>query len=289
MSFKPQKALHLYKDLELKTPKSPDYMYIVTEKLDGWYGYLDFGPEINDQIRSRAGRVIPALTDLSQSIYDSTRQFPKGGRLIFEIYTPHVPFHIQNGIYNKKYEQATMCSLKVHDFIPDDIDIQASMRKTVAEGIVNKMNNPRVEFIEPLGLVKGSELMPLAESIWSEGGEGIIGVRHDSYYSAGKRNADVIKVKKEVQLDLLVTGIYRGEVGSKYEDTLGGLIVINKAGVTNRLSGMSDAQRDDWFNEPSQIVGKVVEVDAMEVLEDGKLREGRFKWVRHDKGKADID
>ena len=48
------------------------------------------------------------------------------------------------------------------------------------------------------------------------------------------------------------------------------------------MSGMADTQRSEWFDNPDSIVGKVVEVQAMEVSKHGVLREPRFKGVRFD-------
>ena len=41
--------------------------------------------------------------------------------------------------------------------------------------------------------------------------------------------------------------------------------------------------------EPHSIIGKVVEVQAMQILDNGSLREGRMKAVRHDKDRSEID
>jgi DNA ligase-1 len=75
----------------------------------------------------------------------------------------------------------------------------------------------------------------------------------------------------------------------KYSDTLGALLVRDKNGITHTISGMTDGQRELWWENPLLIQGKVVEVKAMKELPDGSLREPRFKCIREDKTIGDID
>jgi len=51
---------------------------------------------------------------------------------------------------------------------------------------------------------------------------------------------------------------------------------------------MSDKQRNEWWRNPSLIIGKIVKVDAMTFTSTGLLREPRFKEVREDKTEADF-
>ena len=60
-------------------------------------------------------------------------------------------------------------------------------------------------------------------------------------------------------------------------------------GFTGTQSGMTDAQRDEWWKAESAIIGKVVEIKAMKRLKDGSLREPRFKSIRFDKTVSEID
>jgi DNA ligase-1 len=124
-------------------------------------------------------------------------------------------------------------------------------------------------------------------NVISKGGEGVILKDIDSGYFFGKRNDRMLKIKEEVTKDFVVIGIAEGE--GKYKDTLGTLVVQGKNRVTHSISGMTDAQRELWWSEPSLIHGKVVEVKAMKELPDGSLREPRFKCIREDKTIGDID
>ena len=110
--------------------------------------------------------------------------------------------------------------------------------------------------------------------------------RLDAHYSPGAWIADLLKIKEELTLDLLVVDVEEGE--GKYEGMLGKLIVQEKDGTQHKVSGMTDEERRLWWNRPSIIIGQVVEVKAMKRLPNGSLREARFKAIRHDKTAMDI-
>lgn len=102
----------------------------------------------------------------------------------------------------------------------------------------------------------------------------------DAPYMVGRcRNAEVVKVKPLIELDLRVVGVEKS-IGEKTGKNTGALIVKLKDGKTGKVAtGMSQAEVDniDWF------IGLIVAVEAMAWTEDGKLREPRFKGVRLDK------
>lgn len=116
-------------------------------------------------------------------------------------------------------------------------------------------------------------------------GEGIILKESDAGYEEGKRNSTLMKIKCEGSFELLVIGVEEGE--GKYKGTLGKLIVRDANGIINKISGMSDYLRDLWWETPSLIKDKLVEVACMKVLPNKSLREGRYKATRHDKDEVD--
>lgn len=287
MANSPQKALHLYIEADKKKPKYIGEEYMVFEKHDGWYGYIDL-PSCT--IHSRAMRVIPALRDFCLEIQGKAPNVR--GRLLFEIMIEGMEvdsFHTLNGILNRKHEQADDVYLRVHDFIPlKQNEMSAKTRYEFASEIVSRFSDSRVRTSPLLGVSSNpDEWQALAAKVWEKGGEGVILKRSNAPYSFEKRNADLMKIKEEVTLDLLVVDVIGGE--GKYSHTLGALIVQGKNGIKHKISGMTDAERDDWWMKPNDIKGKVVEVKAMKVLKDGTLREPRYKAVRFDKSPTEID
>lgn len=109
--------------------------------------------------------------------------------------------------------------------------------------------------------------------------DGIILRKHDGPWTQGARDENIIKVKPTPTYDLTVVDVEEGK--GKYVGMLGKLVVSYKG---NRLgvSGMTDAQRREWWKNPGTIIGQVVEVAAMGESSKGLLREPRFKGIRYD-------
>ena len=283
-----QKAKHLYAELDKKKPACIGVTYAIMEKMDGWYGYIDLDGTGSAWITSRAGRAIPSLVDLSKQLRAAIPT-AFSGRLIFEITIPSIPdFSTLNGVLNRSKApcQAAGVVLKCHDLICDKNECFTDRY----DRLINLVNNTSLNALE-LAKIHGygshTDVQAFAEKVWERGGEGAIGKQLNAPYHAGKRDATLIKVKEDVDADLLVIGVLGGQ--GKYQGTLGTLVCRDKAGNKHRVSGMTDAQRDTWWNNIEDIVGKVIEIKAMKKLPDGQYREPRFKAVRFDKTVADID
>lgn len=121
-------------------------------------------------------------------------------------------------------------------------------------------------------------------------------IMHDlgAPYSAGRcRNAEVVKVKPLIELDLLVLDVElaRGEKTGKRTASLVVKLADGKRG--NVATGLTQKDIDafhDWTSDlcKLQLSGKmIVAVEAMGWTDDGLLREPRFKGFRHDKVEAD--
>lgn len=298
--IKPQKALHLYLELEKKRTKVADDEFAIFEKYDGWYGLRETIGEglISSDIMSRAGRVIPSLVGLSASLSASerTKLITIKGTIIFEILVEGIPvFSELNGMLNRSKGECECkgAYLMVHDFVPtDDKAMPFLERYKIASAYVEALGHPKVRIAPIIATGSHEEVQRQAELIWSRrstttSDEGAIGKRVDAPYSEGKQNKDIIKVKSEVTLEMVVVGMEEGE--GKYAGTLGKLIVKQKNGLKHAVSGMTDEERALWWEYPKLVLFKVAEIQAMQVLENGSLREGRFKAIRHDKTVDEID
>ncbi len=283
-----QKAKHLYLELDKKKPSCDGVEYAVFEKYDGWYGYIDLNGTGNEWIMSRAGRAIPSLVNLSKHIRERSPKHIRG-RLIFEITIPSIPdFSTLNGVLNRSKApcQASGVLLKCHDFITDE-NKAFQLRYSELLELVSSINSDHAEVAPIQAYGYFDCIQTVAEHVWERGGEGAIGKALYSPYNAGKRDWTLLKVKEDVDADLLVTNVLEG--AGKYKGTLGALICKDKEGKVHRISGMTDEQRYQWWTNPEAIIGSVVEIKAMKKLPDGQYREPRFKAVRFDKTEADID
>lgn len=124
----------------------------------------------------------------------------------------------------------------------------------------------------------------------SKGEEGIM-INLDVTYKT-KRHKGLLKVKKFISDDLKCLGIFEGE--GKYEGTLGGIYLNYKGNKIACGSGFNDEQRDFYYNNPDEIVGKIVEIQYFEETtnkKDDKLsvRFPVFKGVREDKTEESLE
>ena len=285
-----QKVKHLYLEEAKRKPAHLGHWYMLTEKKDGWYGYMDF-PEC--KIRSRAGREIPSMQWLSDKLrFLYKRLGTLRGRLIFEILLTDVEeFSELNGILNRKYEDASNAHLYVHDFIRNwDPTFAASVRYEIMKEIVSLS---RTHELTPAKIYDCTDDVNdwyrYADKVWNRGGEGIICKRELGIYTPDTKNYDLMKIKKKIAAELLVVDWKYGRKGTKYEKILGTITCRDKAGLLYDVSGMSDLQRLEWCKHFDTIKGEVVEVEAMERSSKGKLREPRFKAIRFDKHASEID
>lgn len=284
----PQKALHFHIEAEKRNPKYVDRNYMVLEKYDGWYGYVDFVNGKSQGMRSKTGRLVPAWNLYNKQLDAiELERFPNC-RIIFEAVIPGMQFHELNGLFNQKQRELSNVTFMTHDLV-------TVQNRNFKQRYFNLMDC-HDEFVElpffkrarPIAISGSPDLWEgFAENVIEKGGEGIIMKALDASYSPGKRNADILKIKCEITLDLLCIGIHEGE--GKYQGTTGKLIVKDKKGQHFYISGMTDAERDEWWNCPSKVVGHVVEVQAMKWINGENLREARFKAIRFDKTEQDID
>ncbi len=97
-----------------------------------------------------------------------------------------------------------------------------------------------------------------------------------------KRSHAWMKIKPKETYDAIVVGVKKGK--GKYKGTLGA-IIFNYKGKVCSTSGMTDKERDEWWNlfKKGGLKGRMVEVEAAEVTKHGALRHPRFKRFRDDK------
>lgn len=284
MFGKPQKALHLYIDEEKKSPKHVGVTYAVFEKFDGWYMYVDFIDGKWGEIKSRAGRAIPSVQHLNifKEIIPTENM-----RLIFEGTIPGMEFKDLNGIFNRLSPVQEIVVFKLHDVLTEE-NKPFNLRYKQALDIELKLNSDLVEAVKLLSVSREKvDWVRCYEQILSQGGEGVILKQAFGLYHPDKRNHTLMKIKCELTLDLVVIGLVKGE--KKYANTLGALQVQEKDGTVHTISGMTDAERDYFWTFPDEIIGKVVEVQAMKRISNGSLREPRFKAIRYDKAVSEID
>jgi len=270
-----QKVLHLHLEEAKKKPKIQGE-YMVTEKLDGWYVYVDYcavdgwGP-----IRSRQGRIIPSLVDNT----DFYNMKPRVScRIIAEATIPGMNFHELNGVLNRSKGdcQASGVKFYAHDIILlDDLDLEALERYDVLHSVIQGSSIERVPL---LALTDDRDnWMYQAQKVWERGGEGVVLKAEGSTYQPGKRNSSLMKIKLEELVVGECTHFYY-TVGDKGNRNLNiGVRLASGSKVDVRIPKFSDIAAIE--DDSSFILGKEVELKCMCKLPDGSLREPRFNNV----------
>lgn len=298
----PQKALHLYVEEQKKKPNI-NHTYFVTEKLDGWYTYLDVvGTEIVS-FKSRTHRVIPALlphhAEARSLLRNTLPMFQNFGvyscRVLCETVIPDMDFHTANGLLNRTANFAELTPVfHIHDVVPFGIDGACSgwngeKRQRLVmtlDKVIQTMHYDSFRTV-PVRTISSKKDDWLAEfhKVVDAGGEGVVLKRVDADYAPGARNSSLMKIKLEESFDLLCEGVVDtvGEKGNPNKN----LRLVDAAGT--KVEVRLGADKDLETIAETSPVGHVIEIKCMTKLASGGYREPRFKAFRWDKSPTDID
>ena len=127
--------------------------------------------------------------------------------------------------------------------------------------------------------------------IVANGGEGLVFKRTDGLYTPGKKPINNwIKCKKRITLDVMIIG-YNNDGSGKNKNLfksiqIGMMIDGKQKHVGNVHSGISDELRVDMHNNRESYINKIIEVEAMDMMEGDdtiSLRHARLIRFRDDK------
>lgn len=266
---------------------------LASEKLDGVF-CLAVVLDGKCYIYSRTGEEYTSLNHLKGDLCNLAR-ISQLDVFIFEAYATGLPQPTISGYCRDTKDQHRVIDAFIHDamtfedFRTGDTEgyysryvyLQACMKYFDQEtGVIHCVPQKEVYSLE--------HLQKYADYMIDKGCEGIVAREEFSSYQAGKRNKSMIKVKKGVSFDLKVVALEEGE--GKYKCHCGKLVCEDSKGIKVRVgSGLTDEQRQLWWSAhgSSEILGKIVQIDAMAVSTKGVLREPRFKGIRTDKVEVD--
>lgn len=285
--------------------------FVVTEKLDGnrcvaafnktsnkWEFYsrsgkpmkVDFNMDGFDTDCIYDGEVMSdAQTDLSIRRYESILNDTD---FAHETFDAQLMFNRTSGLINRQGMNKKGLIYNVFDII--GADNYCDRRETLAT--INPVGAD-VRILPTLYIGKDKNVMSaLLGRITQMGGEGIMLNRIDRGYEH-KRSDALLKYKQVQFMDMKVVGYYGGT--GKYAGLVGGLsckleTADGKIIECDVGSGLSDAQRFVWANDPSRIVGKIVQIGYHELTQSEEnhgtnvysLRFPRLIKVREDKSET---
>ena len=104
-------------------------------------------------------------------------------------------------------------------------------------------------------------------NILDRGGEGVMINVASAPYEC-KRTANLLKVKEMYTMDLKIIGFEEGLVGTKFEGTLGAIVIDYKGYSVKVGSGYSEEDREFFWKNQNELLGRVIEVQYFEETQD---------------------
>lgn len=273
----------------------------ITQKLDG-HRTLAIIKDGNVTFRTRKGHEINGLDELKEdflNFYQSGKAVVFDGEVTIEDDSiPMEKVFQETSKLLRKDGIKTGLKFNMFDFIPyeDFFDGETVLRYKERRMSLTHLFNHNSYKPRHIGLVKmlysgydkdeiGKWLAYALENGW----EGIMLNLDTPYYC--KRHSGILKVKEFSDCDVLVSDVFEGQ--GKYEGTLGGIVIDYKDWKVKVGSGFTDEQRDYFWKNKDEIVGKIVQVQHFGETTNQKdealsLRFPVFKNTRLDKTLEDI-
>ncbi|MCL2391508.1 MAG: hypothetical protein FWC66_02720 [Oscillospiraceae bacterium] len=260
-----------------KYPLKEDEWFSLSQKLNGVRGTFFEG-----KIISRQGKEFIGLEHI---IEDINRLFPVSddwvldGELVrnnTEGLADNENFRIGTGLLSQDDADKHSMQFIVFDILPKAEFVAAESALTymlrlnelreIGEA-VNHLNLESIRLVEIL--YTGCDLSMIdhfLDQMVSQDKEGLMLNRDKKYYR--KRHNGILKVKRFYTVDLQVTATEEGS--GRLLGKLGAFVVAYKGTAVNVGSGMTDEQRDEFWQARDSLVGRVIEVKYKEESMDKK-------------------
>jgi DNA ligase-1 len=290
--------------------------FMCNRKLDGYRCLAIHDHEGNVELRTRNGKLIEGYAGIEQDIFE----LPKGFVYDGEIMAPTGSFADMQKNAFKKGITDKQGVLNIFDVIPLDEFKNGKSEKKLRERVgrlldldenyIDTIPLWNLQIVEPGEFLTNNEegitrAYELHAQFTSEGYEGTMVNDLDGYYVC-KRSYNIQKIKDFYEIDLYVVAVYEGEAGTKYEGTMGGVMVdLSDRDIIEQLpekmhkfvegetfqvgvgSGWSDEQRRQYWENTNLIVGKFIQIKFQEVTLNEKgehsLRFPTVVKIRDDK------
>jgi DNA ligase-1 len=176
-------------------------------------------------------------------------------------------FQIGTGIINSDDSDKSCIKFVIYECIPNEEFENGESKlkyKARREQILNplttaisRLNTDNLEVVSII--YEGSDksvIQPLLDKADKDGWEGLM-LNKDTKWK-NKRNNGILKVKSFKHADIRCTDIAEGD--GKYKGTLGLIKCDYKGYELGVGSGFTDEQRNYYWNNPNEIIGKIVQI-----------------------------
>lgn len=282
--------------------------FVVTEKLDGNRCIAAYNEDVGDwEFYSRSGKRMNVYFDMTgldtdfiydgevmseaQTVLSMKRYYSILNDTDFahETFDAQLMFNKTSGLINRHTTSKKGLIYNIFDIITDG---DYSHRRTIL--ITMSPSSDDIRILPALYIGNDRKVMgALLGRMTQMGGEGIMLNRINRGYEH-KRTDALLKYKQVQFMDMRVVNLYGGS--GKYEGLVGGITCVLETSDGKRIecdvgSGLSDQQRYAWAYQPSEIIGKIVQIGYHEMTQSEEnigtnrysLRFPRLIKVRTDK------
>ena len=182
-----------------------------------------------------------------------------------------------------------LCNIKVFDCLPyknGDLCsfVQYDLPYTNRLEVASLLHYPEQISKITYKTFTGTQAKKYSKNLVNLGWEGVMCIDPKSKYQAGKRVNYSIKLKYRKTADLLCIDVAAGDVGSKYENSIGALVLQDSTGrVVSVGSGLDDNDRRPELSD--YYIGKIIEIEYEQIMDT--YIQPVYIQVRLDKHKED--
>lgn len=265
----PTHPIQLAKAFEPRKCKFPCF---ISPKLDGLRSVYK-----NGEFYSRQGHKFVGLSSLKLEMEDLMQQLAAPCQFDGELMVDGEHFNEISGKI-RAFTEADNAHYYIFD-VPN-FEHPQHARLAFLDLLATRYRYLHITFVPHTTVTTMADISAKYAEYLAEGYEGAI-VKQESGMYQDARTWNWMKLKNTETADCRVKDIFEGE--GKYVGMVGGL-VVDFGGVAVRVgSGLSDKQRMYWWNDPEEIIGRMVEIAYQEKTPDGSMRHPRFKTLRGDK------
>ena len=259
--------------------------WLLQPKLDGCYMAVFVKDGCVTKITSRTGEIVRSMDHVADEVSMAARRMRNLGEFVMigEAWNKWNSFPEISGRF-RQHSNAFLLHFYGHDLVP-------TVGGTIADSLLSyetrysilaqMIDEAAFCYMVDYDMVDYDDPELAAMDLVQQGGHdgAILRDRHAGYTLGPVKNAEIVKVKPNITLDLKVVAVNEG-IGAKTGRTVWTLDVVYNDVITSVGSGVGHMYDNDWL-------GGIAEIECLGVTASGKLREPRFKGMRFDKDRAD--
>lgn len=280
--------------------------YMVQVKYDGVFGFAIYEDGPGWQIYGRTGKKLSNVGLLEL-------QFEKGGWNKEAVYIGELCWETRSleelsGVVNpnrtKPIEEVPDFQFWLHDMVERELFLDGSTPRPAGTRYADleyaagqcRSQCPSLLLVPTKFNVDETRIRLIAEGVIDKGYEGIVIKQQDADWKAGRKNHTSMKIVRGCDYDLECIRVEEG-LGKRHGMVANAICRWRRFGEptgdvmeipVDLGKGFTDDRRRELWADQGQIVGKIVEVHALQVGSQGSLRLPKVNSIRVDKTEADL-